>query len=325
MEILYTSEAVRQAIRAVLAKGSGRRVAIAGFVGAGAEAYLPSPRGIELYCWPAAPGTNPSAVRKLGQKLGVAVHFSKRLHMKLYWSTKQGAVITSANLSSNALGHGDLKEFGVRVAKGVVDIDRVIRSLNATKMTDASLAELEIASLKERAARRQSGGTSDRTSFAEWYTQHNKNHSWSLAPYDEYRIRESKRLREKASLRRGSHFHLLMNLASTKEVSVDDYLLCVEAPFKGRDISWMFVTHTAKVPRTDSAYDRRYPFQIGQEQRLGMYRRPPFEIDAKFRRAIAAATDELVNPKLAREFDLETIRKPSKALLAFLYKYYIST
>ncbi len=142
MEILYTSEAVRRAIRDVLAKGSGRRVAVAAFVGAGAEAYLPSPRGLELYCWPAVPGTNPAAVRKLGRKLGVAVHFAARVHIKLYWSSRRGAVITSANLSSNAFGHGDLKEFGVRVSRGDVDIDRVIKSLKATKMTDAALSDL---------------------------------------------------------------------------------------------------------------------------------------------------------------------------------------
>ncbi len=114
-----------------------------------------------------------------------------------------------------------------------------------------------------------------------------------------------------------------MALASEEEAAVNDYLLCVEFPYKGRDISWMFVTHAAKVPRTDRGYDRKYPFQVAQEQPLRMYRRPPFDIDAKFRHAVTAVSDELSDREVAKEFDQETIRKPSRRLLASLYKHYI--
>lgn len=50
-EILYTCESIRTAIRVVFGKGSGRRVAVVAFVGSRAEAYLPHPKGLELYCW----------------------------------------------------------------------------------------------------------------------------------------------------------------------------------------------------------------------------------------------------------------------------------
>lgn len=320
LEILYTSESIRRAIRDVLAKGSGRRVAIAAFVGNGAEAYLPSPRGLELYCWPAVPGTNPPAIRKLSRKLGVLVHFAPKLHMKLYWSSKRGAVITSANLSSNAYGHGDLKEFGIRIPKGQVNINRVLTSINATEMTSAALARLEVAYLEERSRRRpMREARRDSVSFANWYTD-KKREPWTLAPYDEYLIKESKHLREAASLQRGQHFEFFMAAASSAEAAVDDYLLCVEYPYTGRfDVAWMFVSHTARTARTDPAYDRKYPFQIGQAHPLRMYRRPPFEIDARFRRAVSAAAAE---HSVGREFDLERMRRPSKYLLKSLYRHY---
>lgn len=323
-EILYTSESIRRAIRDVLAKGSGRRVAIAAFVGNGAEAYLPSPRGLELYCWPAVPGTNPVAIRKLARKLGVLVHFAPKLHMKLYWSSKRGAVITSANLSSNAYGHGDLKEFGIRIPRGEVDINRVITSINATEMTSVTLARFEVAYREERARRRPVRETErDRVSFADWYTDR-KREAWTLAPYDEYPVKESKRLREAASLQRGQHFEFCMAAASSAEAGVDDYLLCVEYPYTGNfDVSWMFVSDAAKTAKTDPAYDRKYPFQIGQAHPLRMYRRPPFDIDARFRRAIRAAATEFTGHGVANEFDLERMRKPSKYLLKALYTYYL--
>lgn len=323
-KVLYTSESIRRAIRDVLAKGSGRRVAIAAFVGNGAEAYLPNPRGLELYCWPAVPGTNPEAIKKLSSKLGVLVHFAPKLHMKLYWSSKGEAVITSANLSSNAYGHGDLHEFGIRVPKGAVDIDRVVASIKATKMTSEALARLEVMYREERAKRRPlRETTTDKASFADWYTNR-KREPWTLAPYDDYPIKESKRLREAASLPRGQRFDFFMAAASSTEARVDDYLLCVEYPFTGRyDVSWMFVSDAAKTARADPAYDRKYPFQIGQAHPLRMYRRPPFEIDARFRRAISAASTESEHG-VANEFDLEKMRRPSKYLLQSLYKHYVN-
>src|SRR5687768_14234143 len=118
-EVLYTSESIRRAIRHIFGQGSGRRVAVVAFVGNRAEAYLPYPKGLELYCWPAVPGTNPDAIRKLANKLEVDVRFADKVHMKLYWSANRGAIIASSNLSSNAYGHGDLKETWGEIAQRI--------------------------------------------------------------------------------------------------------------------------------------------------------------------------------------------------------------
>src|SRR5262245_37865896 len=112
MGVLYTAAEVRSAIVRLFSFSRGRRVAISAFVGDGAEAYLPKPSGIQLICWPKEGGTNPNALRRLMAK-GVEVFFCDALHMKVYWAEGRGAVVTSANLSRNALGAGDLKEVGV--------------------------------------------------------------------------------------------------------------------------------------------------------------------------------------------------------------------
>ena len=109
MKLLHTSAAVREAIIDLSSSANKRRVAVVGFVGDGAEPYLPRPNGIELYCWPKAGGTNPNVLRRLAKK-GVRVRFVDSLHMKVYWAADKGAFVTSANLSTNAMGMGDLKE-----------------------------------------------------------------------------------------------------------------------------------------------------------------------------------------------------------------------
>src|SRR5436309_13786173 len=83
--VLYTSADVRRAIIDLFSSPARQRVAISAFVGAGAEAYLPRPSGLRLYCWPKAGGTNPNALRRL-MKGGVLVFFVDSLHMKLYWA-----------------------------------------------------------------------------------------------------------------------------------------------------------------------------------------------------------------------------------------------
>lgn len=75
--------------------------------GNGADAYIRNPKGVEILCWPKAGSTNPDALRDLINR-GAIVKFVDDLHMKVYWS-KKGVVVTSANLSTNALGSGSLK------------------------------------------------------------------------------------------------------------------------------------------------------------------------------------------------------------------------
>jgi hypothetical protein len=63
--------------------------------------------------------------------------------MKVYWASKPGVVITSANLSTNALGAGDLKEFGVLLPATSIDIDEVIKTLKLRPFSREEMDRLE--------------------------------------------------------------------------------------------------------------------------------------------------------------------------------------
>lgn len=107
MKMLMTSNDVRKELTTLMAPSKRRRVAISAFVGKGARDYIPKPRGVELICWPRAGGTNPQELRRL-KRGGVKIGFANLLHMKLYWAAGRGTLVTSANLSTNALGAGNL-------------------------------------------------------------------------------------------------------------------------------------------------------------------------------------------------------------------------
>jgi len=148
---LPDGQAVRKEVHRIFKSEKGRRVA---FVGKSAEAYLPRPKGIELVCWPHAPGTNPSTIEFLMCKRKADVRFARRLHMKVYWTATQGAVVASANLSTNAYGAGALHEAGVLLASSKVDVDALLDAVKPQKVTATALEKLR------RAAGALEGGRS---------------------------------------------------------------------------------------------------------------------------------------------------------------------
>ena len=119
---LPDGQTVRKEVKRIFSQERGRRVALVAFVGRSAEAYLPRPAGLELVCWPQAPGTNPATIEFLLRRR-VNIRFAKRLHMKVYWTRSKGAVIASTNLSTNAYGAGALHEAGVFVPSASIKID----------------------------------------------------------------------------------------------------------------------------------------------------------------------------------------------------------
>jgi phosphatidylserine/phosphatidylglycerophosphate/cardiolipin synthase-like enzyme len=140
--ILYTSADVREAVVNLFRFSAGRRFAITAFVGEGAEAYLPKPKGLNLICWPKEGGTNPDVLRRLAKR-GANVFFADALHMKVYWSEDQGAIITSANLSTYALGSGNLKEIGILLPPRILNVDRLIQTLKIRPMTKSELRDFD--------------------------------------------------------------------------------------------------------------------------------------------------------------------------------------
>jgi phosphatidylserine/phosphatidylglycerophosphate/cardiolipin synthase-like enzyme len=128
-EVLCNSAKISARIRKLFEapSSSDRRVVLVAYIGRNYAQFLPNVRGIEIVCSPTAGATSGFAVSEL-MASGAVMKFSDQLHMKVYWSAERGCLITSANLSANALQRGKLKEVGVflnskdvryrRIAKG---------------------------------------------------------------------------------------------------------------------------------------------------------------------------------------------------------------
>ena len=140
MKILHNSSQIRREIQALFT-AQGRKVAIVAFVGRDATRFVPNPRSVEVVCWPKAGGTNPDGVRFLELPVCARVFVFNALHMKLYWSENKGCVLTSANLTSNALGDGGLQEVGVLLSAKDVDIHRILRSIPRRKVTGVAMRQ----------------------------------------------------------------------------------------------------------------------------------------------------------------------------------------
>lgn len=308
--ILYTSAEVRRAIIRLFLSSKKRRIAISAFVGEGAEAYLPKPKGLRLVCWPKAGGTNPNALRKLKQ-LGVKVDFAEKVHMKVYWTEDEGAVVTSANLSTNALGAGDLKEVGVLLAPGEFDIDRVISSLKLRPWSAAEIRKLDRQHRLYAARNRQPEEKSRKPSFAEWFKSPARS-EWKLGPWDEP-VDLSSSAREIIKQEYGLREPEWCYRVGRRQYRDGDWILNFK--LKRRSPSqhkWMFVDRILPMPRSDKAYDPELPCELVQLYPSKTYSGLPFRIDKRFRRAFS---------KASRICTLKSNR-PSSRLVVLINKYY---
>lgn len=281
-EMLYTTAQVRGRIREVMS-GPGRRVAVVAFVGEHADAYVRKSSGLEVYCWPQGASTSASMVRRLIDE-GASVRFVDRLHMKVYWSAKRGAVVTSANLSTNALGAGDLKEAGVYLRRGV-DIDRLLRGLVSREVTEK---ELEKLAARNKAARKSAGARrSGAPTFLEWYRSPRRAR-WMLAATDGY-APPSKAARQAADEDRGTSDVEDAITVGRGSIKADEFVLVLDC-VKGRpaSVTWLYVHRVVSVGRSEKAYNRLLPQQAIQIYPLRTCRPPPFAIDRTFRRVVRA-------------------------------------
>jgi hypothetical protein len=81
-------------------------------------------KDLRLFAWLKPGSSDPLTIERL-IKRGAKVYRSESMHMKVYWSSRRGCVIGSANASGNALGGGIQKEVGVWLPPNVVDIQRL--------------------------------------------------------------------------------------------------------------------------------------------------------------------------------------------------------
>lgn len=315
-KMLHTSSAVRKAVIDLFSHSNSRRVAISAFVGDGAEAYLPKPKSLELICWPKAGGTNPNTIRKLIKKK-VKVRFADSLHMKVYWTEDLGAVVTSANLSTNALGSGNLKEIGVQLPAGALDIDRVITSLKPYKVTNTRLLKLDDAH-KDHAARNAGfHKKSQADTWADWYALKPWS-TWKLGWYDDWG--DASEIAQQISKRDygiSDPFDILSG--SKGDYSRGNWILGFYLKDKPSRLKWFFVDYYVRVPKSDTkVYNSDWPFQAVQVHDRNKYPAPPFRIDTRLRKAFAKTVEYYGADKLMA---WKSVR-PSKNFIATINKYY---
>ena len=140
MKILYSSGELSTAIKGVFGvpEPHDRRVALVAFVGGRAEAFLPDTKGLEIVCWLQPGATNADVLGRL-QARGAKIFKSELLHMKVYWSSRHGCVICSANASGKALGGGNQKEAGVLLPRDQVDIEKLWAEAKPKPITNGDL------------------------------------------------------------------------------------------------------------------------------------------------------------------------------------------
>jgi hypothetical protein len=289
MKILGTSASIRRAIVTLMRPGRSRRVAVVAFVGAGARAFIPRPKGVEIICWPKAGGTNPLELRRL-KKMGAKVRFADRLHMKLYWAAARGAVLTSANLTTNALGAGNLKEIGVLLPPDAIDIDDIIASLKSRRFNKGEMRKLEEMHRKINARQLRQSEKTERVQYLEWLS-HPARSEWKLGWWDEFG-QVAKEVREivRTDFNKRGPEHFIS--CRKKHYRQADWVLHFRLTSSGASApKWMFVDFVVKVGRRDKrAYCAAYPYQAVQVWPPRHYPTPPFVITPAFSAALRAAS-----------------------------------
>jgi hypothetical protein len=308
MKILYKSSDIRTEIISLIRNSNGRRVVISAFVGKGAEDYLPNPKGIELICWAKPGSTNPHAIRKLIQN-DVKVYFADRVHTKLYWTSDIGAIITSANLSTNALGSGGLIEFGVLVDSVEIDIEKVIKQLNlddVSRKGSTSLQDLDEAH-KDFTKRNPKENLRNKKaySFNDWFTSTpSLREKWKLADleYGGIKLATSVRNELKKDYNKTT-FNNWMS-ANKDEYFENEWILQL---IKGKnqkimDVKWIYADRVFQVTeREKKEINGGLDMQIVQISGYRNYEQPPFSVGGeKIKKAIKKAYNELYTKRYTK-------------------------
>lgn len=147
-EYLKNSDEIREKLD-YLFNSTCRKIAIVAFVGSSAIDYIPNKDNLQIYCWPHPGATSANGIRLLQQK-GAKIFFSDNMHKKIYWAENRGTIITSANLTYNALSGEVLQESGVFIPSDNFDIDAEISCLR--NIRPACYEEIEDLERKARIA-----------------------------------------------------------------------------------------------------------------------------------------------------------------------------
>jgi hypothetical protein len=290
--LLYTSGEIHGQIKRLFGQASpaDRRVALVAYIGSDGSKYLPDPRGLRIICNPSAGGTDPDTLRELKAR-GASIEISDRLHMKVYWSKNRGCVITSANASSNALGRNALKEAGVSLPRGAVDINRLVRYANPRAIRESDFRKLDRETRELQ--RNSSAGRRTRkpaVDFPRWYGAPNRS-VWKIAMFGKVVYGAAIAAKEQSRSEYG-HKQPFDWASSSKKMSLrrsDWVLTLIEDDPDAASTSWLYVDFVVKIgSREHRYYHRDAPYHAVQVNSPSNYPPPPFRITTQFRKALKA-------------------------------------
>jgi hypothetical protein len=305
--VLYTSAHLHDAIKGLFSSPAPgeRRVALVAYVGAAAEAFLPDVDNLQVICALEPGATSAEALSRFRAR-GAKVSQSPRLHMKVYWSSRRGAVICSANASQRALAHGGLKEVGVALPVGAVDIDRLIRYANPHPISNADLARLARLSDKLVAARgrqQSTEGVEQAIALDEWLSTSGSK-VFKVGAYS----REANVSKTAKAVARKSHAvsdpYSFISAERRGQLRAGDWVLMFDAA-SGRGAEWLYVDFVVKLDRSELRGIRKTdPYDAVQLRSRRYYALPPFRLDKLARAALASAVREYGGKKLEASAEL---------------------
>jgi hypothetical protein len=320
--VLYNSGEVHACIQNLFkgADTSHRRVALVAYVGKDGRTFLPDPRGAYIICCPTPGATSYVGISQL-MKDGARVEFSKNLHMKIYWSKGRGCLITSANLSTNALGARGLKEAGVLLDDANVDIDRLITEARPYAPTPSQLKTFKKDDIKARGTFAMLFRDHDPLqTYTDWFGSRRYT-PWKLGLWTTRSLDFAKSAKEKSLTMGIVEPHECINVRQGRTHEHEWLLLFTIRNEQLLDLSWMYVDFVVPVgSRERGAYEKDYPFQAVQARRQGQCPTPPFTLSAAFKNAFGKAARSYGITKLTERDSLVPPEKLLSEAAGFMSK-----
>lgn len=323
MKILYDSSAVHTAIKKVLAKSDkmqDRRVAIVAYVGDAADAFLPHLKGLEIICCLKPGSTSALALERL-MKRGAELSHSPGLHMKVYWSSVNGCVISSANASGSALSRGGLKEAGVLLEPGQVDIEQLIRGIapKPVKKTELLKLQREADAAAAKGGVHSTNGNGELVEFSEWRSSIAPK-PWKLGWWTEWCAASAKADSEAKSRFGVRSAHDCLSFRG-RQYKQGDWILCFRLGEKKLQPHWLYSDFVVQIDADDKAYSEDYPLQVVQVHKEKHYPPPPFDVrSSRFKAALTDTVEEYGEDRLD---ELRSLLPP-KRFLDLLAKHWIN-
>jgi hypothetical protein len=326
MTTLTRTSQIRAAIRELLSDPTDERIVAVAFVGADALSFLTNPSGVAVYCWPQPGGTNPVGIERLVEA-GAKVRFVDRLHTKIYWSRAKGTIIGSANLTTNALGDGGLREAVVSLPCGAFAMKPFIKSLQVASDFEGTLRWLHSAHVAFMQRNPPRGSVREERlvapSFHAWISAGDGRADWRIGWFteDARAPRDAVDVLERETGSRNYSTYLAVARAGDLKAGVFTLSFKVRDTADGNvrvsSFEWWapgIATHSRHKDFKD------YPhLWFPRGQRIPYGTQPPFDHrDSRFRRALAGAIRESGGTAWLFQASL----KPSKTFLGILERQY---